>query len=472
MAEAVNMDDDASDASLNTSPDVALVCCRCGRGALTLAGDGFLCGACGVHYPLVGGIPCLVPDPPLYRIGWHARITEYVNAVEGRLREIAAEREQDDLPRRTRERLLRVSAGLDNQRRAVESLLGPLVTDAGQFPSSPFPATADPGAPLAVLQHYENIFRDWAWGAAETKGQRELVQRMLTAAASGAEVGPAETLAVYGSGAGRLAADLHDALATRQTFGLDLNPLPLIVGDQLSRGVTLDLPEFPVAPRTADQVVVSHRLAATALRPGLTYLFADAMQPPFAAQSIDVVVSSWFIDAVGTDFGTTAAAINRVLKPGGLWLNLGPLRFTGSMGGQLSIEEVLESLPDAGFALLATGSEDVPYFRSPYTGSSRVETVYWYSARKTGAPMPAAAGGPARGGDGAPPWLSDPTQPVPMMPQLAQIHRSSVFTIGVLSMIDGTRSLQDIAAKLAQSWNAEPAAVQNHLRAFFGSLFG
>lgn len=404
-----------------------------------------------------------MPDAPLFRIGWHARVGEYRAAVERRLREIAAERDRDDLSRRTRERLLRISGGLDQQRVAVESLMAPVVESAAQLPSLPRPSNPDPAASLAVLQHYENIFRDWAWGEEENDAQRLLLQKLASSPT------PLGRLAVYGAGAGRLAADLHQHLAAAHTFALDANPLPLIVGEQLCRGITVELPEFPVAPRTEAQVVVQHRLTAEAARPGLTFMFADALRPPFAAGSLDLVVTSWFIDAVDADLGITIAAINRVLRPDGRWLNLGPLRFTGSLANQHALEEVLEALPDGGFELEENGSSDVPYFRSPYTGSSRVETVYWYAAHKTG--DAAAPESPATVASGEPPWLEDPTQPVPQLPQLAQLHRSSVFTIGVLSMVDGRRSIADIAVKLAQSWNAEPSAVQDHLRAFFGSLF-
>ena len=37
-----------------------------------------------------------------------------------------------------------------------------------------------------------------------------------------------------------------------------------------------------------------------------------------------------FIDAADVNPRVTAAAINRVLRPGGRWLNFGPLRFNGA----------------------------------------------------------------------------------------------------------------------------------------------
>ncbi|MBC8134243.1 MAG: methyltransferase domain-containing protein [Deltaproteobacteria bacterium] len=454
-----------------------LVCCRCDAGRLETTAEELRCVACDSTYPILGEIPCLVPDPAIYRHGWHARVGAYVTAIEERLREISLEREADELPRRTRERLLRVLGALHTQRRAVETLMAPMLANVGQTPlaalsSHPaFAANSDAAAPLAVLQHYENIFRDWAWGQEENDRQRDMLQRLIPSSMQ--EI---HRIAIYGSGAGRLAVDLHQHLLPKHTFGLDLNPLPLIVGDQLLRGTSLSLPEFPLAPRAEEKVVVLHQLTSPLIRPGVTFMFADALRPPFAAGSLDVVVTPWFIDVVDVDLGTTAAAINRVLRRGGLWLNLGPLMFKGSVGNQHAIEEVLDIVRDSGFELLSNGSEDVPYYRSPHSGSSRVETVFWYSARKIKeTPVrerraPVGTVDPA-GGNTEPPWLSDPNLPVPLQPQLAQVHRSSVMTIGVLSMIDGQRSITDMAARLAQSWNAEPSAVRDHLRAFFMTFF-
>ena len=49
-----------------------------------------------------------------------------------------------------------------------------------------------------------------------------------------------QRLAVYGAGAGRLAADIHQHLrARRRRFALDVNPLPFLIADRLLAGETL-----------------------------------------------------------------------------------------------------------------------------------------------------------------------------------------------------------------------------------------
>jgi hypothetical protein len=159
--------------------------------------------------------------------------------------------------------------------------------------------------------------------------------------------------------------------------------LPLTIAAQLTAGQGIELPEFPVAPLGDDQVVVVQRLRADRPRPGLTFMFADALAPPFVPGSLDVVVTPWFIDVVGVDLSVTAAAINRVLRRGGVWLNVGPLLFKGEIAQQYPIEEVLDLVVASGFQVSERGSDEVPYFRSPHSGSSRAETLFWYAATKT-----------------------------------------------------------------------------------------
>ena len=145
----------------------------------------------------------------------------------------------------------------------------------------------------------------------------------------------------------------------------------------------MTLPEFPVDPNSDGDVVVERKLTRPfELRPGFSFVFADALRAPLAG--LDAVVTSWFIDVTRVDLRQTAAAINRVLRPGGLWLNLGPLRFHADLARSYSIEEMLEIVGRSAFELLSNDKHDIPYFDSPVSGSRRTDTVFRFAARKTG----------------------------------------------------------------------------------------
>jgi hypothetical protein len=433
-----------------------LACPRCGGGALEAQGDGasddVACRACSRRYPSLGGVQCLVEDPALYRALWLSRLEDYAAVTADRVRGMRAEAELPGLLPRTRARVARVVGAVEAQREFVEARLAPLRAGALLLP----PTRSD--GTQAVLEHYENLFRDWAWGEAEVARARELVERAWPGPA------PPRRLAVYGAGAGRLAAEVHRALAAGYTFALDLNPLPLLAAAALLRGERLRAPELPVAPHADARVAVMQELSAQAAAPGLVPLLADALRPPLPPAGLDAVLTPWFIDAVQAELRETVAALGRALAPGGVWINIGPLRFNNAVSRVYTIEEALEIAAASGLEVLSHVEADLPYFDSPWSGSRRTDRVSCFAARKVGEPPPVAVPSVL------PDWVLDPSRPIPRSAALESARRSAVLTGGVLSLVDGSRSIADLAGALSQSWGVEPAALLDQLRAFFARM--
>jgi uncharacterized protein YbaR (Trm112 family) len=441
------------------SPALAseLCCPRC-HGALTATPGTLVCAQCTGRYPLVGTIPCLMEDPTWWRALWLARCSELLSSTEGLIARWSEDARRPEARPRTRARIERVMAATEAQRATIAQLLAGLRDGGPQL----VPTRPEPGD-SPILECYENLFRDWAWGEHETEVTRVLVEDL----AEGLVRRPVGTLAVYGAGAGRLAVEAHRVLGPRATFGFDTNPLPLLVAERLVRGETLDLPEFPIAPHSDEQAVVWQRLRCPVEVPdGFTFLFADALRPPFAPGSLDVVLTSWFIDVVRADLAETAASINRVLRVGGIWLNVGPLRFKNELAHQYGIEEVWDIVAASAFDIDRRQRTDVPYFDSPVSGSRRTETVFAFAARKTGAPGSASpSGSPA-----VAPWISDPSLPIPVTPSMQALGRKSMFTAGALSLVDGSRSMIEVAGEIGRATGVAPAALVDQLRAFFTML--
>ncbi|HSS37706.1 MAG TPA: class I SAM-dependent methyltransferase [Polyangia bacterium] len=432
----------------------ALTCPGCAAGPLELVANSLRCPGCQVRYPFVGTIPCLVPDPPLWHAQWLSRLAEFVTDTRATLAGWRADADAgaaQQLPR-TRARIDRVIAACEDQRAGVEALFEDLRQGQAQL----LPTRAEPGA-NPLLEFSENLFRDWVWGDKEAELTRALVANAVDQ--------PLGRLAVYGAGTGRLAVDVHRSLAPAETWALDVNPLPVLVGERLLRGETVTLPEFPVAPHGEKDVVIQRDLRCpVAVREGFSFAFADALRPPFAPGSLDTVLTAWFVDATGRDFRETAAAVNRVLRPGGLWLNLGPLRFKESLAQNYTIEEIWDLVASSAFDLGKRGREDVPYFDSPASGSRRIETVFWFAARKTGEAQPFASP------DDTPPWIADASLPIPLTPQLVAFGQKSVFAGSVLTLVDGARSLSDVAAEMGRLWGFDSERIMDQLRAFFATL--
>ncbi|HMF39532.1 MAG TPA: class I SAM-dependent methyltransferase [Polyangia bacterium] len=438
---------------------IDVLCCPRCAGTLVEAEGGHRCGQCGTGFPVFGRVPCLLDDPTLWRTLWLRRLDDYGQGIELRVATLRQEAEATDMLPRTRQRLGRIADAFVQQLETVTALFDPLDADPDPMATAVIPSRPEPGAQAAILECYEHLFRDWAWGGRECELALGLVAPLLPAGL--------DRVAIYGAGTGRLAADVHQASGAARTLAFDVNPLPFLVTDRLLAGETVTLPEFPVDPTSDDAVVIPRALARPfAVRDGFQLVFADALRPPVPTGSLDAVVTSWFIDIARADLRETAAAINRVLRPGGLWVNLGPLRFQQVLSRAYTIEEVLEIVAAGAFELGSHDRHDLPYFDSPVSGSRRTDTVFRFLARKTGeAPAVEVP-------DPLPPWVANPMMPIPITPALIALGRTSMFTTGVLGMIDGSRSIIDVARELGRAWNVDPGRLQDELRAFLARIPG
>jgi SAM-dependent methyltransferase/uncharacterized protein YbaR (Trm112 family) len=412
---------------------------RCPRCAGTLEGEAALdCHACGVRYPLIDGLPWLLPEPALALAEWRGRL----HALTAHLKRQAAHYRAALTPgitrAATRNRLKLLAMACSDHARRVQAVLAPLEADAGQATPATYAALAPAVASTQGLaSYYANVHRDWCWGEAENRASCQAIVDAL------GQASPQRVL-VLGAGAGRLAYDLHAALRPAVTVAADINPLLLAIARRMYAGEKLELYEFPVAPRD----LASHALLRTLAAPGaaadgLQLVFADATQPPFAPGSFDVVVTPWLVDVIDCDLGALAATVNGLLAPGGHWVCTGTLFFQQADPAQAySSEEVGEVVIAAGFEPPALQAATLPYLCSPASRHARHEEVVTFAVRRLGAvaQVPRATSA----------WLTDPRQPVPLLPELAD-HVLALRVRGyVASLVDGRRSLVEIAARLVE----------------------
>ena len=423
---------------MSRSTDIAdlLRCPACARAPLTHADGTWRCASCGIACPEVDGIPFLFADPDLALGEWRLRLQRLL----AELRHDAA-LQRDALARATgasaRSRLKIKAAGLEDHARRLGALLAPLGV-AGPAPTLETHRAL--GTPLPEAQglaaYYVNAHRDWCWGTEENEAG-------LAAVISPLGSWRPDRLLVLGSGAGRLAYDLHQRLGPHATVALDINPLFAILSRRIYSGESIQLYEFPVAPRDAESQAILRRLAAASpARPGLTVVLGDAARAPFAPGTFDLVVTPWLIDVIDADFATFARQVNALLRDGGRWVNTGSLAFADAdPARQYGLEEVTAIVRAAGFAPPTITEERVPYLCSPASRHGRLETVVTFATVRESAVQAAA---PAR----EPDWLERTDVPVPALPA----YQSSALTMRVYgfvaSLIDGRRSVADIAQVL------------------------
>jgi len=420
-----------------------------------------MCDACSSGFPVIGDIPWLFPDPRQALAEWRGRLgmlTEHLAAEAAAMRAAAA---APGVLAVTRQRLESVAAAHEDQIARLRALLVPLV-----------PLGVEAGAALATHQglgtrlplqqgltnYYVNLHRDWNWGGEENaRGIGE-----IRAALGGTLSGLGRTL-VHGAGAGRLAYDLHMNGDSPLTVATDFNPLLLFVAREVFAGRAVELYEFPIAPRTTGDHAVLRALAAPAVaRPGLELVAADALQPPFADGAFDTVVTPWFVDIIGEPFARVAARVNLALKPGGRWINSGSLAFSrAAHADRIGLEEACALLSTAGFATPTVRESTLPYMRSPASRHSRLEEVVTWVATKSGPPAEAPRE------RAVPDWLLDAGKPVPRTPAFEMQAISSRVHAFMLALINGERSMRDMARVIAEQRlmpaNESEAAVRSFL---------
>ena len=263
---------------------------------------------------------------------------------------------------------------------------------------------------------------------------------------------------VLGAGAGRLAYDLHMRTTAALTVALDFNPLLADRRRHASRAATtLELYEFPLAPR-GDAAVLRTLSAPAPARPGLVHVLADAHRPPFRRGAFDTVVTPWLVDILPERFDVLCARVNALLGDGGRWLNFGSLSFhDADPAARYGLDECRAALEENGFGDVTVEEREIPYLSSPASRHARRERVVSWSARKQRdvkkVPRYHAL----------PEWLVRGTDAgAARATRSAAKPRRRASTRFLMSLIDGRRSIKDMAKlvveqRLMTAAEAEPA---------------
>lgn len=419
---------------------------------------GWRCGACGTDHPELDGIPWLLPDPASTLAEWTLRLKHLAQRMDMDAESLKAElRDPTGMSELTLKRLRKLLQAKVEHRKAVTELLAPLeASEAGSAALSKAMRTKVP-AGQTLTSYYANLHRDWAWETEENAACLAAVEAAL------GETRPLGTLLALGAGACRLPYDLHLKRRPERTIACDINPLMLLAAKRILKGKTVKLYEFPIAPKDLDSHAVLRKCVAP-VTPVADFelVFADALTPPFADGTFDTVLTPWLVDIVPEDLGELAATIGRLLKPGGIWVEFGSLAFNhGRQARNYSYEEALEVVAKNGFTVETVRRDTVPYMQSPASHHGRVETTVTWVAKRTGEP-------PARKAPYSylPDWLANPGMPVPRLRAFEQAIAVQIIYLEALALIDGKRTLAEMAVLFGQKHGMPPAEALGSLKNF------
>lgn len=338
----------------------------------------------------VGGIPIALPDARALVAGWArdlaALLGQYQRERDTLVRaRVGAPSTVDD------RRLQAMIDGYEHQHRALARLF----VEAGIAPAAAPPLPSGTISPL--LSGWRQLLRDWAWD--DRSDEAAIGVAAVADALVGAGITALGDLVVLGAGAGRMPYELHVAFAARSSILLDVNPIPALVGRRVIAGERVELVEFPstpLAPEDAATTWVLHRRGPAVH--DLRFVFDDARAPTLPDAACDTLLTCWYIDQVDQRLPELVALARRLLRPGGLWINTGPLVYRRrAIVDRLTLPEVLATVAAHGFATLHTASASRRFLCSPVAGDGRIERVHTMLWRRDDAPfVPSRRGAIAR----------------------------------------------------------------------------
>lgn len=415
-----------------------LLCPNCGSGIDGgLNADTLACSTCNTNHFSLNGVPCLFPAGAHHKKIWQHQAGMMQAQGQQGLAQVQEAISRYDVTTQTRERLVGTFTALE----ASQAMTLALLAGAGVEPKlDEQMAQMNPGD---LAEYYDLILRDWAWPGDENSAALARVLDSLPQACA------PQRILVLGAGAARLSWDLHCALKPQSTVALDSNPLLLIVADTLiHQRQSIELAEFKTFPQvnkdTTRTWVLQPPEDPQNLRDSWFALGANAWRTPLVPAAFDLIVTPWFIDVNGGDVRDTIAVVSQLMKPGGRWVNSGPLLFTRHLPLEQKYQasEIKEFLSLSNFTLESELVTEGDHLDSPLEVRKQHEQLWTFCVRSP----EAASLAEFESGELAP-WLIMHHLPVPSYTYVtAQEHP---LIDAILALIDGRRSINDITAVIA-----------------------
>lgn len=434
-----------------------LLICPLSNESLELSGDTLKSDIAGHDYPIINGIPWVLPKPQNSLIDWSVKLNHFYQVLHSEIAEL-----KKAIPAttgKTKERLEKLHEGKQLFLRSVFDLLTPLVRNP-MASKNIYDTLSDTAPNTQNLLSYEaNLYRDWVWGDEENQLSLEIVADKINKE-------QCEKILVLGAGAGRLALDLHQQLSPKITVASDINPLLVLASQRILQGDELSIYEFPLQPLTSEYSAIEHKIPGNKAPDNFHFVFSDATKPAMKKGAFDTVITPWFIDIQPLELSRFLQQLNHYISVGDQWINFGSLVFNQNRDAFCySIEEVKAIAQEQGFEITTTSQQQIPYLKSPYDAGHRIETVWSWSATKT------KDVAQLKETQLLPSWLRDTKQVVPKANYFKEFNLSHRLYAQLAAEVDGRTSIYKIANKLAKQQNMNKEEALNLVRGLFVDLY-
>jgi len=414
-----------------------VLCPNCAT-ALDLSQKQIECFGCERRFPRLGGtkgIPVIFRNPEKYLHSCRAQVALLEQQIERTVQTIEAQLQMPDVLPVTKSRCHAMINAIRDQAADILSILKPVLGDVE--------VEAATGSLPAPLQYIHYLYRDWGWPA-DPDGENERILASIDKVVDSESLG---RFLVVGAGACRLAYDLSRRDPNADTTVLDIDPFLFAAAHTVIRGGSLKLREANAEIDETRNVIKEWMLSAphgSLNENRFHFILADGLNPPFAEETFDTLLTPWFIDVVPSDLRDFVSKAYTLLKPGGRWLNIGPLSYRPDVSAsrRFAREEVFELAERAGFRLDKSCTESMPYLVSKLNGRGKVERILAFAATKLNSlerkPVP-----------GPPAWLVFRHIPIPTFSDQSLFWSEDPAVQMVVSAIDGRNTLDDIASLIA-----------------------
>ena len=361
-------------------------CLNC-RDAVTLSpSPGLLtCPSCQHTYPVFDHIPILLQDPDSSLAAAHGQHQALIDENTKWLETVR------DAAGRQPHRAALLNRAIHAYESNNDYLNGLQATIERQLPKSKIDELrAEDRLPRQYdLDEGISFFhRDWCWSERAETEIAEIVDTIQALVNDFAD--DVDRVLVPGAGAGRFACELASTYDHCLAFDYCVH-MAQIFYDLLDRDVTLSKVHFRSNVVKTDDVVVedilsidapgSRRIRSQLEQGNLSYIITNALDLPLPGNSLSAIVCVYFIDIV--PLKTHLNEIRRTLKPGGLFINIGPLRFMrGDVANMLSGEEIMDLFRESGFDILADGTVTNTQLTSSPVITSILSHNFMFVARK------------------------------------------------------------------------------------------
>ena len=317
----------------------------------------------------------LLPRPDDHLTLWRRQLGLLIAQSEQMTAALEGEAGNPELAEGGKLRLNALAHGVRDQLRQIVEVVGAAL-------GGPLEPQENTGLPRGVVEYSYLLYRDWAW---EKAGNQEC-QQSIDSIRSVVTTEKLGRMLVVGAGACRLAYDLHRFLGASETAVVDIDPFLFVFAEAVIRGAVVPFTEASTTVQELSRVARTWDLTAPHGPLGedvFHFYLANGLSPPFADGTFDSVVTPWFIDQVPPDLPVLLTAVHRLLRPGGRWINHGPLIYPvdAPVARRFSREELFDLVAHAGFRIERWRGDSQRHLVSPLTERGKMEWVLTFEAQ-------------------------------------------------------------------------------------------